>query len=219
MTGSHIWMLTMTTKERRAREKLARRQAILAAAKAVFAERALSATTIGEIAERAELAKGTIYLYFKSKEEMYTALMEEGLALLVQRFSQVVDRSLPADKNLRRLCDAYYRFYREESQYFRLLFFCWHPDIRAKAGVDSAEQQAQTCLKGIAAVIEKGIDEGIFSPSVDPWKAAALTWASAVGVVFIFEQDPHHANMLNLQLEELLKVNMEVFIRGISRAQ
>ena len=78
----------MTTKERRAREKLARRQAILAAAKAVFAEKALSATTIDEIAERAELAKGTIYLYFKSKEEMYTALMEDGLALLVQRFSR-----------------------------------------------------------------------------------------------------------------------------------
>jgi len=209
----------MTVKERKHREKAARREAILEAARAVFAEKGLLAATIDEIAEQAELGKGTIYLYFKSKEAMYTALVEEGLALLVQRFSQIVDPSVTADQNLRRLCDAFYRFYREEPQHFRLLFFCSHPDVRAKAGVDSGEQQVRDCLKGVAAIVQKGIDQGIFSPSVDPWKAAALAWASAVGIVFIFEQDPEHAKMLNLQLEDLLKTNTELFIRGLARSQ
>jgi AcrR family transcriptional regulator len=209
----------MPVKERKEREKAARREAILEAAKTVFAEKGLLAATIDEIAERAELGKGTIYLYFKSKEAMYIPLVDEGLARLAHRFSQVIDPSGPADDNLRRLCDAYYRFYRDEPHYFKLLFFCSHPDVRTKAGGDSGEEQARECLQGVAAIVQKGINDGIFSPSVDAWKAAAVAWASAVGIVFIFEQDPAHASLLGLQLEDLLKTNTELFIRGISRAR
>ena len=96
----------MTTRLRREREKAVRRETILDAARGVFAEKGLLASTIDEIAERAEVAKGTIYLYFKSKDEMFTALLNEGLALVGKRFSEAVDLALPADENLRRLCDA-----------------------------------------------------------------------------------------------------------------
>lgn len=207
----------MTIKQRKERERAARREAILEAAGAVFAEKGLLTSTIDEIAERAELGKGTIYLYFKTKEAMYHALMHRGLELLVQRFEEVIDPVLPADQNLLRLSDAYYRFYREEPQYFKLLFFFSHADVRAKAGVEPGEHESGNCLKHVAAMIQKGIDDGIFSPAVSAWKAAALAWASAVGIVFVFEQDPEHAKVLNLELEELLKTNMELFIRGIAR--
>lgn len=190
----------MTTKQRKAREKVARREAILESAKAVFAEKGLLTSTTDEIAERAELAKGTIYLYFKAKEEMYMALVEQGLDLLAQRFRDAVDPSRPADENLRRISSAYYRFYREEPEYFRLLFFCSHADVRAKVGVDRTEQQGQACLTLVSSVIRKGIDDGLFSRDVDPWKAAAIAWASHNGIIFIFEQDPKHATALNLQI-------------------
>lgn len=205
----------MTTKERKAREKVARREAILESAKAVFAEKGLLASTTDEIAERAELAKGTIYLYFKAKEEMYAALAEEGLALLAQRFREAVDPSRPADENLRRISKAYYRFYREEPEYFRLLFFCSHADVRAKVGVDRTEPQGQACLALCSAVIQKGIEDGLFSRDVDPWKAAAIAWASHNGIIFIFEQDPKRATTLNIQIEELLKTNREMLIQGL----
>ena len=81
----------MGTKQRRTREKAARRETILEAARGVFAEKGILASTIDEIAARAEVAKGTIYLHFKSKEEMFSALLEEGLALVGKRFSEAVD--------------------------------------------------------------------------------------------------------------------------------
>lgn len=205
----------MTTKQRKEREKVARREAILDSAKAVFSEKGLLQSTIDEIAERAELAKGTIYLYFKSKEEMYAALVEQGLASLAQRFREAVDPSLPADENLRRISAAYYRFYREEPEYFRLLFFCSHADVRAKVGSDPAEQQGHTCLELVSSVIQKGIADGLFSPAVDPWKAAAIGWASHNGIIFIFEQDPKHATTLKLEVQDLLKTNIETFIKGL----
>lgn len=205
----------MAIKERKEREKAARREAILEAAKAVFAEKGLLGSTIDEIAERAELGKGTIYLYFKAKEEMLMALLEEGLALLAQRMSRAVDPALPADENLRRISDAYYRFSREEPQYFKLVAFFCQADIKTKAGIEPSEIQGSACLKGLAAVIQRGIDEGCFSQSVDPWKAAAIGWASSNGILLLFEQDSEHGRRLNLEVEDLLKASTELFIRGL----
>ena len=209
----------MGIKNRRDREKVARREAILEAAKAVFADKGLLGGTIDEIAERAELGKGTIYLYFKTKEEMFAALMEEGLALMAQRFRDVIDPSLPADENLRRVSDAYYRFYREDPQYFRLLAFCSHADVRAKTGVDPSDEQGLVCLGLVSGVIQKGIDDGLFSPSVDARQAAAIGWASSNGIIFIYEQDPEHEKKLNLPIEELLKTSIELLIRGLKSLQ
>ena len=202
----------MGTRDRRSREKGARREAILKAAKAVFADKGVLATTIDDIAERAEVAKGTVYLYFRAKEEMFAALMDEGLALVGRRFSEAVDLTLPADENLRRLCDAYCRLYREEPQYFKLLFFCSHADVRAKTCANPSECQG---LPPLAALIQKGIDEGSFSPTVDPAKAAAIVWGSSNGIILMFEHELQGSTRFDLPIEDLLRTNTELFIRGL----
>lgn len=58
-----------------------RRDAILRAALAVFSENGFGAARMGDIAQRAEVAKGTLYLYFKSKEALFKALIESVAAL------------------------------------------------------------------------------------------------------------------------------------------
>lgn len=202
----------MGTRDRRSREKVARRAAILEAARALFAEKGLLASTIDELAERAEVAKGTIYLYFKSKEEILSALLDDGLALVGKRFLEAIDASLPADENLRRLCDAYCRVYREEPQYFKLLFFCSHADVKAKICANPSECQG---LPPLAALIQKGIEEGVFSSTVDPSKAAAIAWASSNGIILMFEQARQGGPRFDLRIDELLRMNMELFIRGL----
>ena len=66
----------MGIKERRGREEQARLLAILGAAESVFASKGYYETRMDDIANKAELAKGTIYYYFKSKEEIYLHLLE-----------------------------------------------------------------------------------------------------------------------------------------------
>jgi len=62
---------------RREREKLFRRNEILEAATKLFAEKGYDYTTLDEIAEKAEFGKGTIYNYFKSKEEIFHLIIEQ----------------------------------------------------------------------------------------------------------------------------------------------
>src|SRR5260221_13984353 len=82
---------------RRARNdeaKQLRRSAILATAWQLFQGMSYSAIAMAEVAERAGLAKGTLYLYFKTKEELFLALQEQQLA----DWFDEVDRALAADR-------------------------------------------------------------------------------------------------------------------------
>ena len=74
-----------TTSKRRERERVARRDDILRAAREVFGSRGFQEATLDEVASRAEVAKGTLYNYFRSKEEIFhqivTDLLDDLLAL------------------------------------------------------------------------------------------------------------------------------------------
>ena len=70
-----------TAHERKQQERHARRRRIQRAARSVFAEKGYAKTSIEQIAREASLSVGAIYLYFRSKEDLYISLLEETLEL------------------------------------------------------------------------------------------------------------------------------------------
>ena len=77
----------MSTAERRAREKAQRRRGILNAARQEFFERGFHSPTVDDVARRAEVSKGTIYLYYESKEVILAAGMVKACPLLERQGS------------------------------------------------------------------------------------------------------------------------------------
>ncbi|MHB8896387.1 MAG: TetR/AcrR family transcriptional regulator, partial [Candidatus Geothermincolia bacterium] len=67
----------MSVVDRKQKEKLQRRTSIIDAAKELFSQKGYQATTMDEIAEKAELSKGAVYLYFESKDDLYVSLIVE----------------------------------------------------------------------------------------------------------------------------------------------
>jgi AcrR family transcriptional regulator len=67
--------VALASRRRRARERVARRESILAAARETFASRGFSAATMEEVALRAEITKPTLYGYFRTKDELLLSLM------------------------------------------------------------------------------------------------------------------------------------------------
>jgi AcrR family transcriptional regulator len=73
------------------RRKEARPEEILAAALESFAERGFAATRLEDVAARAGISKGTLYLYFKSKEELFKAVVRETLLPNLARIEALVE--------------------------------------------------------------------------------------------------------------------------------
>jgi AcrR family transcriptional regulator len=72
------------------RRKDARPAELLSAALDLFVERGYAATRLDDVAKRAGVSKGTVYLYFPSKEELFKAVVREGLVPLLERGEKMV---------------------------------------------------------------------------------------------------------------------------------
>ena len=85
-----------------ARRKDQRPSEVLAAALDVFVRRGYAATRLEDVASRAGVSKGTVYLYFSNKEELFKALVRETIVVEIDRFGrEMADSAVPADEQIR----------------------------------------------------------------------------------------------------------------------
>lgn len=92
------------------RRKESRPAELLAAALDLFVERGYAATRLDDIASRAGVSKGTLYLYFANKEELFKALVRENIVVLLDRFrSEIADSDAPAEALIEQFLRSWWR--------------------------------------------------------------------------------------------------------------
>lgn len=135
-----------------------KRQLIAQTAARLFATRPFHKVKLDDVAAEAGVGKGTLYIYFKSKEDLYLSLIYDGFAALVRRLEEEIQQShLRADEALRRVVAALVRFGFENPQAFELM--------RTAGPVIKHErwQAKRTELTGlIEQTIRRGNAEGVF---------------------------------------------------------
>lgn len=154
---------------RRERERLQRRQEILTAARAVFAQRGYVRATLDEVAEQAELGKGTLYNYFPGgKDEILFTLFEDLFTaasdLIRNHFAG--EPSPPTVDSYHRLVARIVDFYAEDRQAF-LLFI--KEAQRMVLGdnplvIKKLLSYREPALKALTEAIEESISAGILRP-------------------------------------------------------
>lgn len=100
---------------KRARSKAANRQAILEAARGVFAITGYDATTVRDIIRATDLGTGTFYNYFKSKEEVFQALSDDSVRRFRPLLGQVRENSVGFEDFVRGSYQAYFQFLADEN--------------------------------------------------------------------------------------------------------
>jgi AcrR family transcriptional regulator len=164
----------MGTIERREREKLQRREDIVRVARTLFFEKGFRDTTIDEIARAAELARGTIYLYFENKEEIYVTVLEEGLDILQNLVQDSVNPDVDPLTNLLNGHDAFMRFHDDFPQYYNVMMLDKLQISHAlpPALKERIDARMMAMVDFIAASLEEGARAGYFRPM--PFKEVAL---------------------------------------------
>ncbi len=225
MTGGHFMINSQGRSERTAlrkkKEQAMRREAILNAAREVFFQRGFMASTMDSIAEGCDLAKGTLYLYFRSKEELYVSIMAEGLDLLKKDLERVKDLSVACDLLLGEVLEAYYRFYESNRKYFRIMFLSSQPDVSERVPnelLNECMDTAGQCMQVLSNIIERGMEEGVFRP-VSPWPFANILWSTVNGVIMHYEQGAlYREKILKLPLREMLQEALDLALNGLRRS-
>ena len=174
----------MGLKERREREIEERRRQILDAARAVLFESGMQGASINRIAKMAELGVGTIYSYFKSKEDIFIDLQEEGLSLLGDVIQEAAARSENPAEKIRYIVRAYLDFSIEHKNYFDIInYFLSSPDIMFTANLKrQVHEHGSRILSHVVDAVQSGVQQGVFK-GVDANRYAVMLWANMNGLI------------------------------------
>ena len=183
------------------REK--KRWRIMEVASRVFAERDYHAVTMEEIAQRSGVGKGTLYRYLDSKEDLFIALMDEGLALLADRLEEEQKAEVPPAEILSRMIHTIVRSFCQHLPFFRILNGDKGRLIVRKKQL--FQQRRRRMVTALGRVLEHGMAAGVFR-QVDPEVAPSLLIGMVWGMVL------NHSERSTP--EALAAVIVDIFFRG-----
>ncbi len=130
---------------------------LLVAARAIFARKGFHEATIDEIAEAAEVAKGTVYLYFKSKRDLYLEALRHGIASLNGELTRkAVEPGHFRDK-LRTLTATKLAFFEENREFFNIYYSELGKLPSHPAGLDLVKDLYFAQAKIFAQLLEDGL--------------------------------------------------------------
>ncbi len=205
--------------ERKEREREHRREEILDAARDVFFRKGLFPATMDEIAEKAELSKATLYLYYKSKEDLFLAVAMRGLEMLEESFHQVLGKALSPVLTLLQFIDALERFFEEDRNYFRLFAFIQTPQFHS---VVSSEMR-ESCVAinhriwTIATdVLRRGMKEGVVREDINPSDVAIISMSTTTSLMFRIDTELEKwKETMGIDLHRTLRLSNRLLLEAV----
>jgi len=200
---------------RKEREYLAHREEILSAAEKVFAAKGFFSTTMSDIAREAEFGTGSLYKYFKSKEDLYFTLIDEKVEEINGPVKAELSQKTPAVERIKKVLSLQFEFFERNRDFFRIYTsersrFEW--TVKDELGKDLHEKMV-AYIHLLAGVMRQGIEKGELKP-LDPMDLAH----ALVGIVnsFVFEWIiSRESYPLSLKLETVL----EIFLGGVHQME
>jgi len=172
--------------DRKVRERLTRRKEILLAAEKLFAAKGFFPTTMSEIAQEAQFGTGTLYKYFKSKEDLYFTLIDEKADEINGPVKAELSKKMSAIERIEKILRIQFEFIERNRNFFRIYVsersrFEWTVKDDLGKGI---HEKMVAYIHLLAQVMKQGIKDGTFKPK-DPMDLAH----ALVGIVnsFVFE--------------------------------
>jgi AcrR family transcriptional regulator len=153
---------------RRPRDAAATRQRILEAATAEFASKGLAGARVDEIAERAQINKRMLYVYFGSKDDLFLAVLEEAYAGIRMAERQLDLEHLGPLEAIEALVRFTWNYYLEHPEFLRLINTeNLHKAAHLKRSKRIREMHSPF-VKMVADVLRRGVEQGLFRDGIEP---------------------------------------------------
>jgi len=207
----------MGIKERKEREKERRKQQITVAAKKVFSDKGFSHATMDDIANEAELSPGTLYLYFKNKEELYASLSVRILQYLQIRVDQIVneEKMLPEQK-LDTLVEAMFDVYEFDPLVLINMFHLQSSETLKNLSPDvlnDITDLSRKAIGGISKIFKEGTKKGVFVEH-HPVALSDTFWAFFSGII-LWSTSKKIINKDKDYIKNTLQIGFDIFRKGL----
>jgi len=211
MTGSQ----KMGTTERKQREKERKRQLILEAAESLILDKGLEQLNMDEVAERAEVSKGSLYHYFNNKKDLVLGICNKATGLLSKEIANVLTKDMPGIEMVYMIGATFLNFVRSHPEYFsamRLFDNLKDPcQLEDSSYIQKCQENMNTSFTSMVRAIQIGMQDGSIIDTYDAKELAVLLWSTSNGLVNLAY---FHQNTPHFKLLEKNKVDMNSLFEG-----
>jgi AcrR family transcriptional regulator len=205
-----------TSNMSRDQKKAESRRRILDAARDVFFRDGFMRANLDEMAEKAGVAKGTLYRYFESKADLYVAVLAENQEIFLLRMEEAAGSGDSSLERVRSIGRFYFSHWLEHPDYFQIF---WAIDNESVIGelphevIDKISTFWESNLEVVHRVLDDGVRNGEFV-ACDTWEVAHVLWSIANSLI---ESDSTKARrrIRRRPLEPLYDHAIDTLIRGI----
>lgn len=200
--------------ERRKREKDLRRELAMDAAMAIYNEEGYHAITMEKIAERCEISRASLYLYFKNKDEILIDAIVNHMEYFTDLLQDLYDnRERLRDNLLKELWGRFIDFYKKEPETFNASLYFQNREMILNLPEDlrnSINESGSRVVSLQHKIIEYGVQTGLFI-DCNPMTLSEVVWTSFLGIVQlerskqVLSHKGHYETTCDLALEVLTR--------------
>lgn len=189
----------------------------MVAAKRVFSIKSFSKATMEDIAKEAELSPGTIYLYFKNKDELFASLSLRVLHYMRNRLESVYnEKDIEPEQKIEALMEALYEVYEFDPLVLVNMFHLQSSETLRNLSpslLSNILELSRSSFNSMSKIFKEGIKKGVFIDR-HPIALADIVWSIFSGVV-LWEGSKRLIDSKKDYIKSTLEIAFEIFSRGI----
>ncbi|QRR00120.1 TetR/AcrR family transcriptional regulator [Dyadobacter sandarakinus] len=191
-----------------------REQQIVDAADQLLREVGVYDFTIDQVVAYLDVAKGTFYKYYKSKDDILAQVSVQALTMLLDYFERAVASKTDLLQATKELIMSCYEYYIENPRYFELIIYMERPEF--SSNVESYLMISQRLRDYFTDHIAKCQLEGVIRRDINPIYCTYMIWGSCMGLMnFIEAKRLFIEDIGKINRKDLLEVYTETLIAGM----
>ena len=195
--------------------KETREQQIIAASDFVLQEVGANNFTVDQVVEHLSIAKGTVYKYFKSKDDLLAEVSVKALNLLLNYFKLIISSNPESPKVTEEIIMSCYQYYSDHPKYFELIVYMERPDFNSEIKNYIATSQALSNL--IINHIKNFQEKGIIKKELDATYCNYIIWGSCMGIMnFIESKRVFIEDFEKIDRKQLVRSYASILVAGMS---
>lgn len=208
----------MTKADRKEMEREIRRKDIIDAAEKLFFSKGYENVAMIDIANEAEMARGTLYQYFKNKNDIYAAIAIRAAKILNEMFQEINQKDLSGIERIKSLSSTYYKFYKKYTGYYKAYYHTGTFDY-SSPNMEKLRNIRRNSFNVIVGAIKEGINDGTVRDDIDPEATTLIMLLISNDVNNIIPVTQMYMEDYGLTQDVLFERSLELVVRSIENVK
>ena len=205
----------MTKADRREKEREIRRKDIIDAAERLFFANGYENVKMNNIAEEAEMARGTLYQYFKNKDDIYAAIAIRAAEMINEKFKELLTKDQTGIEKMRIVCEFYYDFYKKYPGYYNAYYHSEMFDVESSPTLKKLKKIRKTSFQVAVNAVKDGMKDGSLREGLDPAVTTLFMLATANNINNISPVTQMYMDEYGLTQDKLFQLTLDMAIISI----